>query len=211
MSTGEPGIHCEYPRSMSFSEPGFLYGQDPSGRDKQQHAKFLLDAANSDGFDDDRFLGNPAEQDEGVGEQHQLPPYEPMYQDDDGQDGRSPSMGSQYTRDSIGNIALRKNEMMKWMDSHPDPQPNHREGRLINPAAAWGIPDVTRPSFQSDRYRDSGTSDGGGEQRRSDRVIGQYRRTFGERMKATGGGIGGFFKALFGRGMRRANIARYGA
>jgi len=46
---------------------------------------------------------------------------------------------------------------------------------------------------------------------RSNKVMGQYFRTFGERMRATGGGLGGFFKSLFGRGMRRANKARAGS
>ncbi len=42
---------------------------------------------------------------------------------------------------------------------------------------------------------------------RSDKIKGQYWKTFGERMKATGGGVSGFFKALFGKGMARANRA----
>ena len=42
--------------------------------------------------------------------------------------------------------------------------------------------------------------------KRSNRVFGQYFKTFGERKRATGGGIGGFFKALFGKGMKRANV-----
>jgi hypothetical protein len=154
-----------------------------------------MGAGEEDAYDDDRFLKSPGEQDLA----------------DEGQGGRSSSTNSRYTRDSFGNPKLRGNEMMQWMDRNPDPQPMHREPRLINPAAALGIPDVTRASFQSGNSRDSGISEAGGEQRRSDRVMGQYRRTFGERMKATGGGIGGFFKALFGRGMRRANLARYGA
>jgi len=40
---------------------------------------------------------------------------------------------------------------------------------------------------------------------RSDKIKGQYWKTFGERKAAIGGGIGGFFGALFGGGMRRAN------
>jgi len=46
---------------------------------------------------------------------------------------------------------------------------------------------------------------------RSNKVMGQYFSTFGERMRATGGGLGGFFKSLFGRGRRRANKARAGS
>ena len=45
---------------------------------------------------------------------------------------------------------------------------------------------------------------------RSDKVMGQYWKTFGERRKATGGGIRGFFSALMGKGMARANVAKYG-
>lgn len=48
------------------------------------------------------------------------------------------------------------------------------------------------------------------DQPRSHKVMGQYWKTFGERRKATGGGIGGFFSALMGRGMWRANKAKYG-
>ncbi|MSW43718.1 MAG: hypothetical protein F2836_02995 [Actinobacteria bacterium] len=43
--------------------------------------------------------------------------------------------------------------------------------------------------------------------KRSNKVVGQYFKTFGERKNASGGGFGGFVKALFGGGMRRANIA----
>ena len=42
---------------------------------------------------------------------------------------------------------------------------------------------------------------------RADRVKGQYWKTFGERKRAVGGGASGFFKALFGKGMARANRA----
>lgn len=42
-------------------------------------------------------------------------------------------------------------------------------------------------------------------QARSNNVMGKYWRTFGERASAIGGGLGGFFGALFGRGMKRAN------
>lgn len=173
-------------------------------------AQDMLNSAGEANYGDDAFLNRASyRQDESAGEQSELPPYDPMY--GDGQAGRSPSMGSEYTRDSIGNWKLRPNEMQKWMENHPDPQPKHRATRWINPADALGIPDVTRASFQSQNDRASGASAGSVEPRRSDRVFGQYRRTFGERMKATGGGIGGFFKALFGKGMRRANIARYGS
>ena len=42
-------------------------------------------------------------------------------------------------------------------------------------------------------------------QARSNKVLGKYWRTFGERSKAIGGGVGGFFGSLFGFGMKRAN------
>jgi hypothetical protein len=42
-------------------------------------------------------------------------------------------------------------------------------------------------------------------QARSNNVLGKYWRTFGERYSAIGGGVGGFFGSLFGRGMKRAN------
>ncbi len=42
-------------------------------------------------------------------------------------------------------------------------------------------------------------------QARSNNVLGKYWRTFGERSSAIGGGVGGFFGALFGGGMKRAN------
>ena len=47
--------------------------------------------------------------------------------------------------------------------------------------------------------------------RRTDKVFGQYWSTFGERSKAAGGGVLGLMKSLFGRGMKRANQARYGS
>jgi len=95
---------------MSFGAPGFLYGQDPSGHEKQQHAQFLMGAGEEDAYDDDRFLKSPGEQDLA----------------DEGQGGRSSSTDSRYTRDSFGNPKLRGNEMMQWMDRNPDPQPEHR-------------------------------------------------------------------------------------
>lgn len=48
------------------------------------------------------------------------------------------------------------------------------------------------------------------DQPRSHKVMGQYWKTFGERSKATGGGFRGFFSALMGKGMWRANKAKYG-
>ena len=46
---------------------------------------------------------------------------------------------------------------------------------------------------------------------RNDRVRGQYFKTFKDRQKITGGGFGGFWNALLGRGMRRLNDARLAA
>lgn len=67
------------------------------------------------------------------------------------------------------------------------------------PAMAGSTPHFSRegvrPDFDPAQWRTG----------RTDRVAGKYWRTFGERQRAVGGGIGGFFSALFGRGMARAN------
>jgi len=116
-------------------------------------------------------------------------------------DVRANSMGSQYTRNSFGNWVQRPNEMMRWMNDNPDPMPMHRQARTINP---FGLLSLGSASHASGSLRS-------GEARRSDKVFGQYWNTFGERSKAAGGGVLGFMKSLFGRGMKRANQARYGS
>lgn len=99
-------------------------------------------------------------------------------------DERTNSMGSRYTRNFLGNWVQRPNEMMKWIEDNPGPMPTHR----------LGLGRV-----------------GADETRRSDKVFGQYLSTFGERSQAAGGGVLGFMKSHFGRGMKRANQARYGS
>jgi hypothetical protein len=116
-------------------------------------------------------------------------------------DERTNSMGSQYTRNSFGNWVPRPNEMMKWMNDNPDPMPMHRQARTINRFGPLTFGSASSASGQL----------GSGEARRSDKVLGQYWSTFGERSKAAGGGVLGFMKSLFGRGMKRANQARYGS
>ena len=104
-------------------------------------------------------------------------------EDPEPDDERTSSMGSQYTQNSYGLWVLRPNELMRQMDQFAGRTPkNRRRGQL-----------------------------GSVEARRSDKVFGQYWSTFGERSKAAGGGVLGLMKSLFGRGMKRANQARYGS
>ena len=77
------------------------------------------------------------------------------------------------------------------------PQPG--VGALLGAGAALGP--RTEYSQEPDRsFRPEDWRTG-----RSNRVVGKFGRTFGERRAAIGGGAGGFFGALFGRGMARAN------
>ena len=77
-------------------------------------------------------------------------------------------------------------------------RPAQLPGVVVNPPAA-PMPHFSREDpkrvFDPAQWRTG----------RADRVMGQYWRTFGERKRAVGGGVGGFFKAMFGRGMARAN------
>ncbi|MFM8350184.1 MAG: hypothetical protein ACKN9D_03870 [Actinomycetales bacterium] len=94
---------------------------------------------------------------------------------------------------------------------------NRRSSFDDAPTPAEAPPEASPPSFQPP-VTTAARSDPGApmsrsrlfDQPRSHKVMGQYWSTFGERRKATGGGIRGFMSALMGRGMWRANKAKYG-
>jgi hypothetical protein len=150
------------------------------------HAQQLEEAGNGDyDAEEDKYLRSSSFQGE----------------DPEPDDERTSSMGSQYTRNSYGLRVLRPNELMRQMDQFAGRTPKNRR----------------RPGNFAGEIRPSASSSsangqlGSVEARRSDKVFGQYWSTFGERSKAAGGGVLGLMKSLFGRGMKRANQARYGS
>lgn len=85
-----------------------------------------------------------------------------------------------------------------------EPAGGEPEQQVLNPVAQNVVPQAPpgpRTSYSEEPMYDRSQWETG----RTNRVMGKYWKTFGERKRAIGGGFGGFFGALFGRGMRRAN------
>lgn len=121
-----------------------------------------------------------------------------LAQEGGSQNGRDSEYQSARSHQSLGGQGLIQEEPVDAPVQAPMQAPVPQNAGLIQPAGP-----VTHYSSEPDNeYRENEWLP-----RRSNKVFGKYWKTFGERQRATGGGVTGFFKALFGKGMARANRA----
>lgn len=104
-----------------------------------------------------------------------------------------------------------------WQEGDPEPLSGAASESIVGGESEGGLPqlpdmmqppapqarDLPKPLFSREALRPHVPNSS---IPRSNRIRGQYWKTFGERQRAIGG-VGGFFGALFGRGMARANRA----
>ena len=152
-----------------------------------ENRQMLLNAANTQAdYDDDPYLKKPL--------------------DDTQSRGPSQYYSARNSVDSNAGIASDGAQLSEQGDGliqdAAEQQPSRIPGEVIQRRPSIGYSVEQNPI--QDFIPRSGNPNRTG-QARSNSVFGKYWRTFGERQAATGGGIGGFFKALFGFGMKRAN------
>lgn len=116
------------------------------------------------------------------------------------QEGRSRDGGDSEYQSARSHLSGDGQGLIQEEPAGQQPAANVQQPNLPPLIAPAGRP-APRTEFSQEDMFDRTQWDTG----RSNRVRGKYLSTFGERMRAIGGGFGGFFGALFGRGMRRAN------